>query len=275
MSLVLLSGCGGDDAPVAGAPAAPSTPSANYATGKVTFVDGSQITGDVKDITVTIDGISEAGERVSYSPAVTNGTYKQKLVPGQYRFSTSSIKVHFGENDFNLNLEPVGSNWNKNRDAADGIVQDWVWKPTGQAQTWGAKPDPNNATHWYGMNLGMRYSTYREDIKASAQPLPEGTKMVFTLTPLSKSIDGKDLKPITIEREWRAKDITPNDDLNDFPPANYEITGVCKLPDGTTKAIVFQGAGDYPNYVEKGRVPLQMDNILSGYFKQLMSWGVN
>jgi hypothetical protein len=248
---------------------------ANLAVGKVTFEDGRPLTGDIKDIIISISGVSEAGERVQYTPIVKNGQFKQKLVPGQFRFERSAVTVRFGNQEFMLDLVPVGPNWNKNQDADEGIVQDFVWKPTGQAETYGEKPNPNNATHWHGMHAGVRFATYREDQKAAAVAPPEGTKLVFTLTPLSKSIDGRDLEPIVFEREWRPKDVTPNDDLNDFPPANYELTGVAKFPDGSTKDIVFQGTGDYPNYVSKGKVPLEKDNILNAYAKQPFSWGLN
>ncbi len=270
----LIAGCG-DESANADTGGEPQVASANYAVGKVTFEDGKPLTGDIKDITVSIGGVSEAGEKVQYSPIVKNGQFKQKLVPGQYYFNRSAVTVRFQEYEFTLDLVPVGPNWNKNQDAADGIVQDFVWKPTGKKETYGAKADVNNHTHWHGMNAGMRYAGYREDLKAGAQKLPEGTKMTFTLTPTSKSIDGRELQPIVFEREWRAKDVIPSDDLNDFPPANYEVTGVCKFPDGATKPIVFQGPGNYPNYVDKGKILLEKDNIIGGYAKYLFSWGVN
>ncbi|HEX2853104.1 MAG TPA: hypothetical protein VHO24_07695, partial [Opitutaceae bacterium] len=71
-------------------------PQARYATGKITFEDGSPITGEVEDYLFSIDGVSEAGEKVSYVPVVKNGAYKQKLVAGQFRFSRAKIKVKFG-----------------------------------------------------------------------------------------------------------------------------------------------------------------------------------
>gem|GEM_PF-2433019 len=277
--MLSLTGCG-DSKPADDAPAgqtgkvAEQKEQANYAVGRVTFADGSPITGEVIDIKIGIQGVSEAGEKIYYNAIVKNGAYKQKLVAGQYSFSPAKIVMKHGETEFTLDLEPVGRNWNKNQDAADGIVQDFVWKPTGQAETYGAKPDPNNATHWHGMCFGMRFATYREDKKAGAEMPPEGSKLFFTLTPKSKGIDGSELKPITIEREWRPKDIFYNDDLNDIMPADWEITGVIKLPDGTTKNLVFQGTGDYPNFVKTGRGPLQYDNIIGGMAKQLMSWGV-
>jgi hypothetical protein len=252
--------------------AAEQEPRPNFAIGRVTLEGGAPITGDVQDISVNIEGVSEAGQRVAYSPVVKNGAYKQKLAPGQFRFGRSGIKVKFGETVFTFDLVPVGSLWNKSQDAEDGIVQDFVWKPTGQRETYGAKPDPNNATHWHGLNIGMRFQTWRSDINKAPVVLPEGTKLVFTLTPTSKSIDGRELTPITVEREWRPKDTFTNADLNDLPPANYDLTGVAKLPDGTTRTILLQGRGVYPKYVETGKVVVEQDGIIGGMWKQLFGW---
>ncbi len=245
---------------------------AGRAAGKITMADGSPLSGDIRDVSITISGVSEAGERVSYSPVVKDGTYNQKLVPGQYRFETGRITVGFEGTPFTFALVPVGPNWNKNQEGADGIVQDFVWKPTGLAETYGAKPDPNNSTHWHGLNIGMSFQIYRNDLKTSSVVPPEGTKLVFTLTPTSKSIDGRELEPMTVEREWRLKDVIQNDALNDLPIATYEITGVAKEPDGSNKPILFQGPGDYPNFHSKGTVKVEFDNILGGIAKPPFGW---
>ncbi len=251
---------------------APEQPRKNYAIGRVTLEDGQAIAGDVDDIILDIYGVSEAGEKVQYTPAVKNGAYKQKLVPGQFAFNLGKIKVKFGEKVFTFSLTPVGKNWNKNQDAEDGIVQDWIWRPTGPAETYGAKPDPNNATHWHGMNVGLHFQGWRSDKKTSSARLPEGTKLVLTLTPTSKCIDGRELPPVTLERAWRPKDITPNDDLNDLPPANYEMTGVAQLPDGSSRPMFFQGRGDYPKFVAKAQLPLEPDGYVNGMWKQIVGW---
>lgn len=247
-------------------------PKGGYALGKVTFEDGSPITGDVRDYMISISGISEAGEKVGYTPIVKDGTYMQKLVPGQFRFNAGKIKVRFAEADFMLDLVPVGPNWDKNQDSADGIVQDFVWKPTGLRETYGEQANPNNATHWHGLNVGLLFQTWRSDTKQAPTVLPEGTKLVFTLVPTSNGIDGSELKPITIERDWRPKDTTPNDDLNDLMPANYDLTGVAKLPDGTDRPILLQGNGVYPNYTTVGKVTVEYDGILGGMWKQSFGW---
>lgn len=251
-------------------------PKPGYAIGRVSFEGGQPITGDIQDYSLSITGISEAGVNVSYSPIVKNGSYKQKLVPGQYRFNQlSSIKVKFGDKEYSLPLVPVGKHWNKSQDAADGIVQDFVWKPTGQRETYGAPANPNNATHWHGMSIGMRFQTWRSDTNKAPVVLPEGTQLIFTLKPTSKSIDGRELAPITIVRDWRPKDITTNDDLNDLPPANYELTGTAKLPDGSTRPILLQGRGVYPNFVEKGVATVDYDGITGGMWKQPFGWVTN
>ncbi len=252
--------------------AAELTPLANHAIGRIRFEGGQPITGDVQDYVITISGITEVGANVTYTPLVRNGAFKQKLAPGQYRFGAGKIRVKFGEIIYTLDLVPVGSDWNKTQDAADGIVQDFVWKPTGLRDTFGAKPDPNNATHWYGLSIGMRFQTWRSDTNKAPTVLPEGTKLVFTLKPTSKSIDGRELQPIVVEREWRPKATTPNDDINDLPTANYELTGLANLPDGTSRPILLQGKGVYPKFLATGLVTVEPDGVSGGRWKQPFGW---
>ena len=269
-SIALLVNCRAEAANADGA----TTATPNYATGTVTLDGGKPLSGDIVDIGISIEGISEAGQRVSYTPIVKNGVYRQKLVPGQYRFGQARITVRFNGKDYPLKLAPVGTNWSKSQDAADGIVQHFVWKPTGMTVANAAEADPNNHTHWYGMSVGMRFATYREDQKRSPDVPPTGTTLTFTFTPLSPSIDGRTLSPIVMERTWRPERTRSHDDLNDLPPANYALTGVATLPNGTKKTMVFQGKGNYPNFVLKGDVPLDQDGIIGGYWKQLFTWGL-
>jgi|GEM_PF-6247270 len=114
LCVTLLAGCGGE-----------------------TAGDSARLTGDIKKIVVSISGLSKAGERIQYSPVIKNGHFKQKLVPGQYRFDRSALTVHFESREFTLDLMPVGDSWPKSQDAAAGIVQNFIWKPTGQAETHG------------------------------------------------------------------------------------------------------------------------------------------
>lgn len=275
-----LLGCG-DDTPSssAGSGSAPAAQSAqaNYVVGKVTMADGKPLSGDVKDIRILITGIGTAAENITFTPVVKpDGTYKQKVSNGQFRSSGGTITVVYnGTTQFQLPLEPVGSNWNKSQDAADGIVQDYVWKPTGPTP-YGLSEglSKRNHTHWYGMSVGMVFQGFRSDKNTTAVLFPEGTKLVFTCKPTSKAIDGTQPETRTIEMPFNPKDITYNDDISDLPPADWEITGIAKLPDGTTKPLIFQGKGDYPNYKPVLKAPLEKDGSMSGgYFKQLAGFG--
>jgi len=271
----LLSGCGDSDTTDASASAVSSTPlkaEGGYIVGKVLGQDGKPI-AVAEDIALSVYGVSEAGEKVSYSPGVKpDGTYKQKLVAGSYRMGRAIVKVKFGEHLFNFELTPKGNLYNKDRDAKDGIEQDYVWNMTGQHTT--DQPDPNNHTHWYGMNIGMRFSGWRNDINKAPTVPPDGTKLIFTLKPLTKLVNGEDGKELTIEREWQSKAYPQSADLNDLPPASYEVTGVAKLPDGSTKTILLLGKGDYPKFVPVTKATLELDGILGGMAKPPIGWVV-
>ena len=248
----------------------------NYITGRVTMGDGTPLRGDIADVSVRINGTTNAGASVSYTPVVRpNGTYRQRVAPGQYSFSSSTrITVTFNGAEFVLPLDPVGRNWSKNQDADDGITQHFTWKVTGATPYSAGQPNPNNHTHWFGMSVGMLFQTYQSDLKRSSVEPPDGTRLLFTATATSRSIDGRVLQPVVIERVWKAAAITHNDDLNDLVPANYDITGVAVLPDGTRKPIKFQGAGDYPNYVSTLKAPLQTGSV-GGYAKLLAGWAID
>lgn len=273
-SLVVLCGCGESSPPGSGAAtgSGPAAAEGGSITGRVTGADDRPI-AVAEDISINVYGVSEAGEKVSYAPAVKpDGTYRLKLVPGSYRIGRAVLKVKFGAEMFPFPLVPQGSQWNKDRDAKDGIQQDFVWNVTGKA-TEGAG-DPNNHTHWYGMSIGMRFSIYRDDLKKPSQPPPAGTKLVFTLRPTSKCIDGRELQPITLERDFDPNRTTPNHDLNDLPPADWEISAVAQLPDGSTKTVLMQGTGDYPAFKPTIAAKLIIDGILGGMAKHLCAWVV-
>lgn len=274
-TLASLAGCGDESAQAQNA----ATPQANVIAGRVTTADGKPITTPGATFNLSASGVAmKSGEKVSFSLAVKpDGTFKQKVPEGSYQVRYGKITVPYGGDSFTFDLEPQGTEYKNDRDSSDGIVQDFVWRVTGPTLMYkDSKLDPNNHTHWNGMNVGVRFATYREDLKGPPPiALPEGTKLTFTLTPVSgkKAIDGSELKVVTFERDWRPKDVTPNDDLNDFLPGEYTLTGVAKLPDGKSLPLVFQGAGDYPNYRDAGKVTVAMDNILGRLWKPTFSFG--
>lgn len=237
-----LPGCGDDDTaakPSADGSAPAVKAQGGFAAGRVTMADGKPITAPGAAITVSVSGVSEAGERVQYSPVVKpDGTYKQKLAPGTYRFERSTVEVDFEGKRYRFRLEPVGDMHNKNRDAAEGITQDFVWRPTGQRP--GSDGDVNNHTNWYGGSVGVRFALWRNDINKAPKPLPDGTPITFTLKPTTATFaDGTPANVVTLERKYNAQ-WTQCDALNDLPVANYELTAEAKLPDGTTKPLLFE-----------------------------------
>ncbi len=269
VAALALVGCGGsEDGAEGGGEAKEIKEEANVIAGRVTMGDGGPLGGEIKDISVSIYGVSEAAEKVNYSPAVNpDGSYKQKVAGGQYAFSRATITVLYNGGEFTFPLEPVGNLWNKNRDASDGIVQDFVWKATGptpHGQSDGL--NPANHTHWYGMSIGLRADGYRNDISAVPTEIPEGTKLKFTLKPTGESVDGRTLEITTVERTF-SRAGAANPDINDIPPAPYELTGTATLPDGTEKPLLLQGPGDYPNYKPMVAIKVEKDGILGGLAK--------
>lgn len=267
LAVLLLSACG------ASADSGPIKPKSNVIAGRVTMEDGSALRGDIQDVVINISGVSGAGQEVSYTPAVNDeGVYRQKVADGQYVFSGNYnyVVMLYGDTEFQLPLEPVGRNWSKQRDAEDGIVQDFILKftgPTPYGKSSGL--DSGNATHWYGLSIGMSASGYRDDLKAVSFKIPAGTKLTFTLRATANGIDGRPVPaPITLERVY--EDSYSKLDLNDLMPAPYEVTGTATLPNGTTKRLLFQGPGDYPKYKPALSLPLQSDR--NKYWKHLCTF---
>ena len=246
--------------------------------GRVTMADGAALRGQIKDIGISIQGVSEAGERVYFTPVVkADGSYRQKVPPGQYSFSTARVVVIHNDIEHNFNLEPVGMNWNKNRDSADGIAQDFVWKVTG-ATPYGVSngKDNGNATHWYGRSVGLRPEGYREDIKQEPRTIPDGTKLTFIFKATGTVVDGTTLsKPILVERTYTANSYVAYD-AADLPPASYELSGSATLPDGSVTPLVFNGAAYATPYVQNKPLKLEIDNIIGGsMFKSLVTFAID
>ena len=264
---------GGIAAPAADAPEAES----GMVVGRVTMADGAALRGQIKDIGISIQGVSEAGERVYFTPVVkADGSYRQKVPPGQYSFSTSRVVVIHNDIEHKFDLEPVGMNWNKNRDSADGIAQDFVWKITG-ATPYGVSngKDNGNATHWYGRSVGLRAEGYREDIKQVPRLIPDGTKLTFTFKATGTVVDGTTLTaPIVLERTYTANSYVAYD-AADLPPAPYELTGSATLPDGSITPLVFYGAAYAAPYVQNKPLKLEIDNIIGGIAKTPVTFAID
>jgi hypothetical protein len=231
-------------------------------TGRVTFADGSPIRVPGVEYEITINGVTAVGENNSFQPEVRpDGTFKLRLPQGLFRPAMGWIRVPFEGKSYSLWLEPVDP-YKATRESAPGIVQNFVWRLTGQRPN-ARNPDAANATHWYGSTIPLIAAIYRNDISQTVKPLADGSKIAWTLTPTSKLIDGSDAKPLTVERTWRSGALV-FDALNDLPPANYELSAVATLPAGSTKTLLITDLED-ARYKPKAKLKLRPDEALHHY----------
>lgn len=241
--------------------AAPPVPRPNHITGRVTLPDGKPIQGDIRDVTVSIVGITEAGQNVSLSPVVKDdGSYVQRVTKGLYSFNTGEVKLGHNGVEFVLPLEPVGRFWQKRRESEEGITQDFVLRYTGPTpfgQSNGL--DPQNATHWYGVSFGLQWQSYRPDLKRVTQAPAGLTTLVFTCRATGTGLDGAPIAPFTREVKWDPATFSSDFVLNDLPPANYELSGVAVLADGSRKPLLLMIPGEAGGFTPKLTTTLRPD----------------
>jgi hypothetical protein len=234
---LLASGCGdgtgSTEGDGKGDSPAPVQSRSGVVTGRVLGPDGKPITVPGAKISVFLHGVSvKSGEKVSYMPPVgANGIYTQKVADGSYAFTGARLELSYGGQQFAFPLDPVGDD-RANRDSADGIVQDYVWKLRGARP--GVTVDENNHTAWYGASIKMLFNTYREDLKKPVEQGPAGTKVIFTLTPTGPLVDGSAGEVLTFTREYDPKGHgIKNGTLPDIPLGPYTLKVEEIAPDGT------------------------------------------
>jgi hypothetical protein len=262
--LSLMIGCGDDtESSDGGGGGGATSAKPGMLTGTILDERGKPISVPGVKYHVSISGNSEkSGEKVQYNPAVKpDGTYESKLVPGTYHSVSAKIEVKFNNNSYMFDLDPVQDN-TSDREAANGIHQDFVWKVTGPHFRYRETPDPTNHTNWYGASVKVRLSGYREDLKKGVEAPPAGTKFTFTLKPVGKQIDGVDAKEMKFERTFTDRRDLDNNVLNDIPIAIYKMTGVETTPDGKIRKLVFETS--YAKYEPEMRIEFPYSEILHG-----------
>jgi hypothetical protein len=248
-------------------PAAPATAPATAAqmghfTGRITFADGSPITLPDLEYEITIAGVTAVGENNVFKPSVgPDGTFKLRLPEGLFKPPYGTIMVPFEGKKYSLWLDPVEP-FKGTRESSSGIAQNFVWRLTGP-RPHTRNPDVNNATHWFGSSIRLIPSSFRNDIGQKVTPLADGSKIAWTLKPTSKVIDGSDGKTLTVERAWRTNG-SGFDLLNDLPAANYEISAVATLPDGSTKTLLLTDLEDN-RYKPTAKMVLEPEEAMYHY----------
>jgi len=235
-NLAVLLGCNGTSEKT-GSSVSAAQP--GHFSGRITQADGSPITLPGVKYQVNMSGTAEVGQSTNFRPTVaTDGTFSLKLPAGNFYPPYGYITVPFEGKNYLCDLDPVDPT-DGARDGAPGIVQNFRWRITGPKPL-ARNPDVNNATHWYGITIPVLFRSFRADTEQVIQPLPDGSKVTWTLKPTTKLLDGSEAETLTIERKWNGFPMSSMDALNDLPPANYEISAVATLPDGSTKTVLVE-----------------------------------
>jgi len=224
----------------ASAPAADATATVRgHFTGRVTGADGSPISLPGVKYHVNINGVTAVGENNNFRPPVAaDGTFTLKLPQGLFYPPYATLTVPFEGKNYVVDLDPDDP-FQGTRDGAVGIAQHFRWRLTGPRPA-ARNPDVNNATHWYGITIPVNFQGYRSDTGQIVNPLPDGSKVTWTLKPTSKLMDGSEATMLTVERKWTATPMFMMDALSDLPATNYEISAVATLPDGSIKLVLVE-----------------------------------
>ena len=234
--LMHVAGCDADAAPPAAGESAKAA--ANTVAGRVLGQDGNPITAKGVKYTVVINGISSAGEKIKYTPAVAaDGSWKAELVAGTYKRPRASLKAPFEEQVFEYELVPSAAEGDFT--GADGLVCDVTWKIRDPKPHHEENAEPGNWTHYFGGMLGVTFDRFPEGKPQIPTLGPTGTKLRFTATPAGKLIDGSDGKPLTFELAYDDlfRQVKPKG-LHDLPVARYKVAAVVIAPDGVEAPLV-------------------------------------
>lgn len=163
--------------------------------GNITDSAGKPITGatfEVAAFGTTIQG----GQRAEFRLEVNDkGHFEQEVPDGLYAVTAYVIKEYAGSR-FRLPLYPNdGKHALTKLGSKSGIVKDFTWKLTG-LQPGG---DPKNQSSYYGQTVRLYDANYLgEDNEKLYGTFGKEAKVIVTLTPNRKMIDGNEGKPITI-----------------------------------------------------------------------------
>ena len=118
-------------------------------------------------------------------------------------------------------------------DAKDGIAFDLVWHSTGPKPRSGAKPDPDNWTHFFGAAVTVALDRFADGPRTPAFG-DDKTKVVWSIEPVGPLIDGTEAEPRTFELQFDKLFLqTKPSKLHDLPVARYKLTGKRVAGDGT------------------------------------------
>lgn len=217
----------------------PGTAQSGYATGRILGTDGAPIQIAGAQVSINIQGVSSAGERVSYNPSPKpDGTYRTRLADGVYHVPTARLQIVYSGEKFAYNLValngPMGDT-----DSSDGLYCDFVWRINGPIPLYEANPEESTHTHWFGGSIGIQYLTYREDTDRGVRGPEDGSRFAFRLQPHGPIIDGSTSEELARELVLTNGWIRPSA-LHDIPAGKYTLTGSVTEPGGQPTTLEFE-----------------------------------
>lgn len=228
---VPAAGGAGSSAVPAASVASSTKRQAGMVTGRITTSTGQSLPAGAT-ASVTINGTSIAGERVSYNPSVdAQGRYSQRVADGLYAV-TASVNFRYNGGTFNLTLHPNDDKpYRQTYDSKDGIVKDFTWKLSGLVFSTYDTADPLS---YYGQYLTL----IADSLKLSAD-----SSIEFTFTPRGPLADGSTGQPI--KRTVKGSETTNWGYLSDIPIGPYTVTA--NVTGSQPRALKICIAGLYTN----------------------------
>ena len=212
-----------------------------YAVGRVLGQDGKPISVPEARIAISFVGVARDPDRdvpaKCYPDVGPDGNYEKKMEEGIYISAAGVVEFPFNGKQFRLALDPVRP-FEGRVESSAGVVQDFVWKLSGPRPGF-RQPDPSQRGQWFGGALIAEYVAYRDDLKKSIPTPPQGTQVVFSLTPTTPLADGRKGEVVTFKRTYIGSSGVSNPVLADVPLAMYTIRGEEILPDGRKANILF------------------------------------
>lgn len=196
-------------------------------------------------VEISIFGSTARGDRVHFQTRTNaQGLYSQRVPDGIYGVG-ASLKTRYNNFNYQFALHPEDGKTGVNLDAAPGIVKNFRWKISGlkpgeTAGTAGSHTEPNK---YYGGALSV---SSREKGFGGVVYFPAGSKLVLSLVPRAKRIDGSTGSPVFFgvsfpENSTRSLSYY----ASNIPVGLYTLKAALRRADGTTAPLLVKRNLDF------------------------------
>lgn len=207
-------------------------PRAGHVTGTVFDTLGRPLAG----AGVLITGTTYVqGQRTSFDTVTgADGTYAVRVPDGRYG-ARAWVDVQFNGVTYSRILHPLSGNANSQIDSEVGGTLDFQWLLSGLSA-----PPGNVASNYYGATIDLTYCGLPADAYCASEyaafpdrPVPGGSTVRVTLTPVGPLIDGTEGEELNFQ--FTARDQDPDYPYGGAPnaPAGFEEGGAGRLTLGS------------------------------------------